>query len=387
MELPKIFIKPSHEKVIYNRHLWLFSGAISRKDPAKDGDIVQLHLSSGKLVGYGFYIDGPSIKVKIFEYTDTPKDVLGYDYWREKINNAFFLRTTLFGITDAYRLIYAEGDFFPGLIIDVYKNIAVVQTYHRGIDLIFDNIIKALQELGLSNIYIKKVAKNSKIPLGWLEQKAQAHVEIREYGLRFLIDIEQGQKTGFYLDQRDNRKLIERYACGRNVLNLFSYTGGFSLYALRAEAKLVHSVDQSENALQLAQQNIALNNFDLSKHEVFASDCFDFIDNSDKDFYDLIIVDPPAFAKSKQSIPNALRGYKEINKRVMRKIRHGGIIFTFSCSQRIEPHIFRRTVFSAASEVGRNVRIIHTLSQGVDHPINIFHPETEYLKGLVLYVE
>ena len=387
MNLPRIYLKPGKEKAVYNRHLWLFSGAIDREDPMEEGGIVQIHTSDGKLIGYGFYVNGPSIKVKIFEHTHSTVDVLSHGYWKEKINKAYLLRTNLLQITNGYRLIYAEGDFFPGLIIDVYDYIAVVQTYHRGIDKIFEYILKALHELGFEHIYVKKVANGSQIQTGWVTEKASSQVVIQEYGIKFLIDIEQGQKTGFYLDQRDNRRLIERYSQDKNVLNLFSYTGGFSLYALRAGARLVHSVDQSAPAIELAQKNVELNGFDSSRHETFAQDCFDFMDQSPDSFYDLIVVDPPAFAKSKQSIPNAVRGYIEINKRVMRKIKPGGIIFTFSCSQRIEPQLFRKTIFSAAAEVGRNIRIIHQLSQGIDHPINIFHPETEYLKGLVLFLE
>ncbi len=387
MNLPRIYIKAEKQKALYNRHLWLFSGAIDRQDPAQNGDIVQIHLANGKLIGYGFFVDGPSIKVKIFEHTQSAIDVLSYDYWRKKIFSAYSLRKNLLEITNGFRLVYAEGDFLPGIIIDVYDKITVIQTYHRGIDRIFDHITKALTELGFEYLYVKKVAQGSQLPLGWVDKEADTQTIIHEYDIKFLIDIEQGQKTGFYLDQRDNRRLIERYSTDKNVLNLFSYTGGFSLYALRGGARLVHSVDQSASALDLAQKNVEINGFDSSQHEIFAQDCFEFMDQSPDNLYDLIVVDPPAFAKSKQSIPNAVRGYKEINKRVMRKIKQGGIIFTFSCSQRIEPQLFRKTIFSSAADVGRNIRIIHQLSQDIDHPVNIFHPETEYLKGLVLFVE
>ncbi len=387
MNLPRLYIKEDKEKALYNKHLWIFSGAIGRTDPVEEGNIVQIHDANGQLAGYGFYVNGPSIKVKIFEHTNRQIDVLGYEYWRQKIFNAFKIRKNLFNITNAYRLIYAEGDFFPGLIIDVYDKIAVIQTYNRAIDHIFDHIKNSLYDLGYEHIYVKKTAQGSNIQLGWIDKPTDSQIIITEYGIKFLIDIEQGQKTGFYLDQRYNRKLVELYSRDKYVLNLFSYTGGFSLYALYAGAKLVHSVDQSQSAIQLAKQNVLLNHFDDQRHETFTQDCFDFVDNSPNNFYDLIIVDPPAFAKSKKSIPNALRGYKEINKKVFKKIKPGGIVFTFSCSQRVEPMLFRKTIFSAAAETGRKIRIIHQLTQDIDHPINIFHPETEYLKGLALYVE
>ena len=387
MDLPKVYIKRGREKALSNRHLWIFSGSLEHLPEIPPGEIVEIRLHNGDLAGYGFWIDGPSIKIKVFEYTKTEIDITSSQYWKNKIFKAYKLRENLKGITNGYRLIYAEGDFLPGLIIDVYDKIAVIQTYHSGIDRIFNFITQALKELGFNHIFLKKAPHDSTLTTGWLTEPYSTRPVIVEYGIKFLVDIEKGQKTGFYLDQRDNRHLILRYARGKNVLNLFSYTGGFSLYALKAGAERVVSVDMSARSLEIAEENIRLNNLDASRHEIYAQDCFKFIDNSDKNTFDLIVVDPPAFAKSKENIPNASRGYKEINKKVMSKIRSGGIIFTFSCSQRIDPALFRKIIFSAAAEAGRNIRIIHQLTQGIDHPINIFHPETEYLKGLVLYVE
>ena len=387
MVLPKIYIASGKEKVLDNRHSWIFSGAVKVKTAMKEGDIVEIRRSDGSLAAYAFFTDGPSIVAKIFEHTDKEIDVFSKEYWKNKIFNAYKVREQVRKVTTGYRLFYAEGDFLPGLIIDAYNNIAVIQTYNKGIDQIFAYIVEALQELGFEHIFLKKKYEKSDLQLGWQTKPFEDELIIEEYGIKFIVDIEQGQKTGFYVDQRENRKLLERYATGRKVLNLFSYTGGFSLYALRANAELVDSVDISQRALDIAVKNIELNNFDSSKHRTFARDCFDYLNNVKPNQYDLIIIDPPAFAKSNATVKNAIRGYRELNIKAFRKIAPGGIVFTFSCSQRIEPQLFRNIIFTAAAEAKRNIRILHQLHQGPDHPINIFHPETEYLKGLVLYVE
>ncbi len=385
MDYPKIYIKKSREKALKNRHSWIFSGAIATKSKMNEGDIVEIRRSDGQLAAYAFFVNGQSIVAKIFEHTQKPLN-LDHNYWKNKIFQAANLRKLLKNTT-AFRLVFAEGDFFPGLIIDIYNQIAVIQTYHLGIDNIFDYIIQALNELGYRHIFVKKTPEKSKIPTGWHTKPYTDQIIINENGLKFYVDIVQGQKTGFYIDQRDNRKLIELYAKDRTVLNLFSYTGGVSLYALRAGARSVDSVDMSEKALELAQKNVELNQLDSSKHKVFAQNCFDFLDNMPTGYYDLIVIDPPAFAKSQNTVPNAAKGYKELNLKAFRKIKSRGIIFTFSCSQRIVPELFRKIIFEAAADSGRNVRILHQLSQGIDHPVNIYHPESQYLKGLVLYVE
>ncbi len=385
MDYPKIYIKKNKEKALKNRHSWIFSGAIATKSKMNEGDIVEIRKSNGQLAAYAFFVNGQSIVAKIFEHTDKPL-ILDKNYWKNKIFKAAQLRKLLKNTT-AFRLIFAEGDFFPGLIIDVYNQIAVVQTYHLGIDKIFSYITEALDELGYKHIFVKKTPEKSQITPGWHTEPYNEQIIIIENGLKFYVDIEQGQKTGFYIDQRDNRKLIEYYAKDRTVLNLFSYTGGFSLYALRAGAKSVDSVDVSEKALELAQKNVELNGLDTSKHAVHAQNCFDFLDNMPANYYDLIVIDPPAFAKSQNTVPNAAKGYKELNLKAFRKIKSGGIIFTFSCSQRIVPELFRKIIFEAAADSGRKIRILHQLKQSIDHPINIYHPESEYLKGLVLYVE
>ncbi len=386
MSYPQIIIKKGREKALLNRHSWIFSGAVATKSQMQEGDIVEIRTSKGQLAAYAFYVNGNSIVAKIFEHTSKPLN-LDKNYWKQKIFSAYRIRKENLHNTNAYRLVYAEGDFFPGLIIDIYAQIAVIQTYNTGIDKIFEYIIDALKDLGFEYIYLKKIPENSSLQTGWISQPYTKQVIINENGIKFFVDIEQGQKTGFYVDQRDNRRLVELYSKDKKVLNLFSYTGGFSLYALRAGAKEVVSVDMSARAIELADKNVQLNGYFIDRHKTFVQNCFDFLKQMPENYYDLIIIDPPAFAKSQSAIKNAAKGYKELNLKAFRKIKSGGIIFTFSCSQRIEPSLFRKIIFEAAAEAGRKVRILHQLHQGIDHPINIFHPETEYLKGLVLCVE
>ncbi len=385
---PKLYIKKSKEKALDNRHSWIFSGAVARKDQMNEGDIIEIRRSSDEtLAAYAFYTNGKSIVAKIFEHTQQEIDITQPGYWIEKIKKAYALRNETRKITTGYRLLYAEGDFLPGLIIDLYNSIAVVQTYNKAIDHIFDHITEGLKQVGIKHIFLKKTHENSRLQTGWITEPTEGQTIIEEYGIKFLVDIEQGQKTGFYIDQRENRKILEKYSKNKNVLNLFSYTGGFSLYALRGGASHVDSVDLSERAISLADKNVEINGFDQSKHKGIAANCFDFLKEMPDNHYDLIIIDPPAFAKTQSAVKQASRGYKELNLKAMKKIKSGGLIFTFSCSQRIEKDLFKKIVFSAAADAKRNIRIIGQMSQGEDHPINIFHPETEYLKGLILYVE
>ncbi len=386
MDYPKLYIKKDKEKALLNRHSWIFSGAIAAKSAMQEGDIIEIRRSNGQLAAYAFYTGGASIVAKIFEHTEKKLE-LDKNYWKNKIFRAYDYRKKILQNTTAYRLFYAEGDFLPGLIIDAYNDVAVIQTYNKGIDRIFEHIIEALRELGFKYLFLKKTSKSSELKTGWLTEPYKDRLIVDENGIKFFVDIEEGQKTGFYIDQRDNRKLIELYAKDKTVLNLFSYTGGFSLYALRAGAKHVDSVDMSEKAIKLAEENVVLNGFDPSRHSSYAENCFDFLKEMPSNHYDLIVIDPPAFAKSQDTVPNAARGYKELNLKAFNKIKPGGIVFTFSCSQRVEPELFKKIIFSAAADAKRNIRILNQLHQGVDHPVNIFHPETEYLKGLVLLVE
>jgi 23S rRNA (cytosine1962-C5)-methyltransferase len=321
-----------------------------------------------------------------------------YDFWKGKIEKAWNYRKELgFGDdpeTNVFRLIHAEGDGMPGLIVDFYNGTAVMQMHSIGMFLIMEELVKALKEVmgdKLKAVYDKSAKtlpfKADITPEdGLLYGEENLTNEVLEYGLKFKVDWEEGQKTGFFIDQRENRKLVQEYAKGRDVLNMFCYTGGFSFYAMKGGAKSVHSVDASAKAIDLTNENVALNFSDDKRHEAFVADGFEYLKDI-KDKYDCIILDPPAFAKHRNTLPQALKGYKRINTRVFEQIRSGGILFTFSCSQVVSKDKFREAVFSAAAISGRNVRILHQLSQPTDHPVNIYHPESEYLKGLVLYVE
>jgi 23S rRNA (cytosine1962-C5)-methyltransferase len=389
----KIILKPGKEQSILRFHPWIFSGAIKSFDENPiEGDLVKVFSSKNEFLATGQYQVG-SIAVRILTFTDVPVDYL---FWKEKINLAFNLRVNL-GLADnkqtnVYRLIHGEGDGLPGLIIDIYDKTAVLQFHTVGMYLVRDQIVKALLEVmnkRISAIYDKS---EGTMPFKAKIRPANGYVygnndpaPVTEYGNRFIVDWVEGQKTGFFVDQRENRKLVEMYSKNRNVLNVFGYTGGFSVYAIRGGANLVHSVDSSEKAIELTNQNVALN-FNKPVHEAFATDAFSYLNNIDQQ-YDLIILDPPAFAKHQNVLQNALQGYKKLNARAISKIRPGGILFTFSCSQVVSKVHFRETVFSASAIAKRPVRILHQLTQPSDHPINIYHPEGEYLKGLVLYVE
>ncbi|MDE6451269.1 MAG: class I SAM-dependent rRNA methyltransferase, partial [Odoribacter sp.] len=335
-----------------------------------------------------------SIAIRILTFQD---EAIDYDFWKRRITNAWKMRQNL-GLTDSatnnvYRLIHGEGDHLPGLIVDYYAGVAVVQFHSIGMYLEKENITQALLEVmgnKLTAIYDKS---ESTLPYkaaitpqnGYLYGTAENFIAM-ENGLKFNVDWLEGQKTGFFIDQRENRSLLEKYAKDKKVLNMFCYTGGFSVYALRGGAKQVHSVDVSARAIELTKQNVALNFPDDSRHEAFTEEAFKFLENSYHK-YDLIILDPPAFAKHQNVLNNAIQGYKKLNRKGIEIVKPGGIIFTFSCSQVMTKELFRQTVFTAAANTGRKVRILHQLTQPADHPVNIYHPEGEYLKGLVLYVE
>ncbi len=394
MSYIKVVLKSGKDQSLRRFHPWVFSGAIKKiyGDPY-EGEIVSVFDNKDEFLGLGHYQIG-SIAVRILSFTEVEVDE---EFWKNKIVQAYELRKTqgLIGNeqTNAYRLVHAEGDNLPGLIIDMYDDTAVVQMHSVGMYLIkdvIDGVLKDIFGKQLKAIYNKS---EGTIPFkadvnpenGYTFGKSEARVAL-ENGLKFKVDWEKGQKTGFFVDQRNNRSLLEHYSKGRSVLNMFCYTGGFSFYAMRGGAKLVHSVDSSERAIDLTKENVELNFPGDERHDAFAVDAFKYLDNI-KDKYDLIILDPPAFAKHNNVLNNALQGYKKLNAKAFEQIKAGGIIFTFSCSQVVTKDAFRKAVFSAAAKSGRNVRILNQLTQPADHPVNIYHPEGEYLKGLVLYVE
>jgi 23S rRNA (cytosine1962-C5)-methyltransferase len=390
--MKQLIIKKGKEKAMFNRHPWVFSGAVAQLPQAENGEIVEVREADKKLLGYGFFSPKSQIVCRIFEFVTTEKNI-DTAYWHDKLASAFELRKNyvIAKNTNSYRLLHAEGDFFPGVIADVYADTVVLQLLIKGTERIVDIIAEGLKKLGYRYIYIKNkdvshFLEEIEIKSGWVGEKGNEQITILENGVKFAVNIETGQKTGFFLDQRESRELLALYSKDKKVLNTFSYSGGFSMYALQAGASLVHSVDSSQIAIDLCDENVLLNQYDTAKHQSYCADCFDFLKNMPTD-YDVIVLDPPAFAKNAKSVPNATRGYKELNLLAIKKIKPGGIIFTFSCSQKIEKDLFRKVVFGAAADARRNVRILHQTTQPIDHPINIFHPENEYLKGLVLYVE
>jgi 23S rRNA (cytosine1962-C5)-methyltransferase len=394
MEFAKVILKPGKEQSLLRFHPWVFSGAIhSVSGEIEEGDIVEVLDNNKNFLAIGHSQIG-SIAVRIFSFVPVVPDE---NFWVDKIRKALEIRKRANLInnpkTNAYRLVYAEGDGMPGLIVDVYNHTAVIQIHTVGMYLIKEMLTNALRKVLGSNLTAVYNKSEGTIPFkadinaenGFLYGKADDKTAL-ENGLRFNVDYEKGQKTGFFVDQRENRALLEKYSKDKKVLNLFCYTGGFSFYALRGGASLVHSVDSSERAIELTNRNIALNFPEETRHQSFAEDAFKFL-NQPKEDYDLIILDPPAFAKHLNVVPNALQGYRKLNTRAIEKIKPGGIIFTFSCSQVISRDAFRKSVFSAAAKTGRNVKILHQMEQPADHPVNIYHPESEYLKGLVLFVE
>ncbi len=390
----KIVLKSGKDQSLKRFHPWVFSGAVKKTfGPLQEGDLVKVYSNKEEFLGLGHYQTG-SIAVRIVSFTDIVPD---YEFWKQKVRNAWNYRKSLGfsmdGETNVFRLIHAEGDGFPGLIVDYYNGTVVMQMHSAGMYKNRNQLVEALQEVmgsSLTAVYDKSVktlpVRAGLEPVDGYLLGNRSVSEVTENGLKFKIDWETGQKTGFFIDQRENRKLVQAFSRGRSVLNMFGYTGGFSLYALKGGASLVHSVDASAKAIELTNENVGLNYTGDLRHEAFTADAFEYL----KDIqgkYDLIILDPPAFAKRRNSLHQALQGYKRINTRAFEQIRRGGILFTFSCSQVVSRERFREAVFSAAAISGRNVRILHQLVQPADHPVNIYHPEGEYLKGLVLYVE
>ncbi|MDR1679806.1 MAG: class I SAM-dependent rRNA methyltransferase [Prevotellaceae bacterium] len=391
-----IILKKGKEESLRRFHPWIFSGAVQRiEGQPEEGAVVRLCDWQGNFLALGHYQIG-SITVRVLSFVEREID---NDFWKEKITEAYRLRLSLNlaenTANNTYRLVHGEGDGLPGLIVDVYADSAVLQAHSVGMHYARKAIAEAIVQVvkGVKNVYYKsestlpfKAQYSDEKADGYLIGKASEEPVAMENGLKFRVDWLRGQKTGFFVDQRDNRSLLERYAKGRRVLNMFCYTGGFSFYAMRGGAELVHSVDSSAKAIELTNKNVALNFGNDPRHEAFAVDAFKYLDNIDGK-YDLIVLDPPAFAKHRDALRNALRGYQKLNAKAFEQIRPGGILFTFSCSQVVSREQFRLAVFSAAAQSGRNVRILHQLTQPADHPVNIYHPEGEYLKGLVLFVE
>lgn len=389
-----IYLKKGKEESLNRFHPWIFSGAIRHMDEGiEEGEIVNVYTYSNDFIAVGHYQIG-SITVRVLSFSNIE---INHDYWCKRLNAAFKMRQSV-GIADSldnntYRLVHGEGDFLPGLVIDCYGETAVMQAHSVGMHVCREDICRALIEVmggRIKHVYYKsETTLPYKAELGqengFIYGKTENDVAL-ENGLKFHVDWLRGQKTGFFVDQRENRSLLEHYAKGKSVLNMFCYTGGFSVYAMRGQAKLVHSVDSSAKAVELTNRNIELNFPGDTRHEAFCEDAFKYLANHD-DKYDLIVLDPPAFAKHRSALRKALSGYTRLNMNGLQHIKHGGILFTFSCSQVVSKDNFRNAVFAAAVQVGRKVRILHQIHQPADHPINIYHPEGEYLKGLVLYVE
>ena len=389
-----IYLKKGKEESLNRFHPWIFSGAIHHMDDnIEEGELVNIFTASNEFIAVGHYQIG-SIAIRVLTFS---KVEISYDFWCDRLSSALKMRQNV-GIADknvnnTYRLVHGEGDYLPGLVIDCYGETAVMQAHSVGMHVCREEICRAL--IKVMGERIKHVYYKSETTLPFKAELGQENgfmyggtdndIAI-ENGLKFHVDWLRGQKTGFFVDQRENRNLLEHYAKGKSVLNMFCYTGGFSVYAMRGQAKLVHSVDSSAKAVELTNRNIALNFPDDLRHEAFCEDAFKYLDNNDNK-YDLIILDPPAFAKHRAALRNALKGYTRLNVKGLQRIKHGGILFTFSCSQVVSKEHFRNAVFTAAAQAGRKVRILHQLHQPADHPINIYHPEGEYLKGLVLYVE
>ena len=393
----EIRLKRGKEESLKRFHPWVFSGAVLKIDEGvNEGDVVRVLANSGDFIAVGHYQEG-SIAVRVLSFSDVRID---HDFWHSRLSSALKMRQAI-GIADnpdnnTYRLVHGEGDNLPGLIIDVYGQTAVMQAHSIGMHLCRKEIARALvdvMESRISHIYYKS---ETTLPFmtaddmnGFLVGGSEDNIAT-ENGLKFRVDWLKGQKTGFFVDQRENRSLLEKFSKGKRVLNMFCYTGGFSFYAMRGGAELVHSVDSSAKAIELTKQNVELNFPGDARHEAYCEDAFKFLEgigSGKTATYDLIILDPPAFAKHRGALHNALKGYTRLNQKAFEKIEKGGILFTFSCSQVVTKDHFRNAVFTAAALAKRKVRILHQLHQPADHPINIYHPEGEYLKGLVLYVE
>lgn len=393
-QYPDLRLRRGKEASLERFHPWVFSGALTAMPTdVEEGQVVRVLAADGRVMGVGHFQIG-SIAVRILSFSDR---IIDADFYYQALLQAWTLRKALRLRRDdntAFRLVHGEGDFLPGLVVDIYGDTAVVQAHSPGMHFARQIIAEALTrlpDLDVVNVYYKsETTLPYKARLDPVNDYIIGHSDNNvaiENGLKFNIDWLRGQKTGFFVDQRDNRALLEQYSRGRRVLNMFCYTGGFSVYAMRGGATQVDSVDSSAKAVALTEANIRLNFGDDPRHHAYAEDAFKYLDSVGDNAYDLMVLDPPAFAKHRDALRNALRGYQKLNAAGLRRIAPGGILFTFSCSQAVDRRDFRLAVFSAAAQTGRRVRILHQLTQPADHPINIYHPEGEYLKGLILYVE
>jgi 23S rRNA (cytosine1962-C5)-methyltransferase len=390
----QVVLKSGKEQSLQRFHPWIFSGAINEIiGKVEEGDVVEVVSNKKEFLAMG-HVQIGSIAVRIFSFEKVEPDFV---FWKGKLDRALDVRKKL-GLVDndqtnVYRLVHGEGDGMPGLIVDFYNGTAVIQAHSAGMFVIRETLAKALKEVMGDRLVAVYDKSEKTVPFkadlepkdGYLLGESKVF-EVQEYGNRFNVDWVEGQKTGFFVDQRENRRLVQEYSKDRKVLNMFCYSGGFSFYAMRGGAKVVHSVDSSAKAIELTNENVKLNFPEDTRHESFVADCFDYMDKN-QGKYDLIILDPPAFAKHRGALPQALKGYKRLNLKAFQQIAPGGIVFTFSCSQVVTKDKFREAVFSAAAISGRKVRILNQLVQPADHPVDIYHPEGEYLKGLVLYVE
>jgi len=394
MKRTKVVLKSGKDDAVLRQHPWVFSGAIKKVyGPTQEGDIVDVYNNKDRFLGTGHWGTG-TIAVRVFSFTPIDLDA---NFWKQKLHTAYKVRKSLNLIdnpnTNVYRLVFAEGDGLPGLVIDIYNKTAVIQAHSVGMFKLKDDIAAGLQEIygnKLDTIYVKSKESlpknlNFDVENHFIIGNKESDVVV-ENANKFEVNWVKGQKTGFFIDQRFNRELVGQYSKGKKVLNTYCYTGGFSIYALRGDATEVHSVDSSKIAIELTDENVRLNAFSGDKHKSFAIDTMSFL-NEMEDSYDLIILDPPAFAKHRDVRHKAIQGYKRINAAAFKKIAAGGILFTFSCSQVVDRRLFESTVLAAAIQSGRKVRVLHHLSQPADHPVSIFHPEGEYLKGMVLFVE
>jgi 23S rRNA (cytosine1962-C5)-methyltransferase len=404
---PVLQLQPKKERAVLLRHPWIFSGAVKKLPNATNGDIVEVRTAEGQTLAWGFFSRESQIVCRLFAFVEglnatgkwagyklNPAMQFDTAFWENKISRALALRRRLIDstTTNCYRLLHAEGDFMPGVIADVYDNTVVLQILIKGTENLLPVIEQALRRQGFRYIFVK--SKSSSHHLEglpkencWLgEPHPKLPIEVKEHGIKFFVNPEKGQKTGFFIDQRENRQLLRSLSQGKRMLNTFAYTGGFSVYALAGGAKEVVSIDISKEAVELSEENVRLNFGTAVAHKAIIADCFDYL-RQINEYFDIIVLDPPAFAKNARAVPNASRGYKDLNYLAFKKIKPQSLLFTFSCSQNIDKVLFQKIVFGAAADAGREVKILQHLEQSADHPVNIYHPEGEYLKGLMLWVE
>ncbi len=385
-QFPTMVLKSGRERSLKRRHPWIFSGAVKVAPQAQSGDIVEVQSNKGECLGYGHFTPKATLTCRMFHFGPLSGEI-DAGFWMQKLSSALNFRRDILDLpnTTGYRLVHAEGDGLPGIVLDIYGSAASLQLRSKGAEKILPEIQGFLEEhLQTQHLFVRSGSK--KEPVQKWVQGGVEKIDFEEYGLKFRVDIERGQKTGFFIDQRENRALVRSYSKGKTVLNAFSYSGAFSIAALAGGAKSVDSVDISSSAISQAEEHVQMNFGPLDHHAGIVADCFEYLKTMERDHYDLIILDPPAFTKHISTVDKASRGYKEINLKALRKIRSGGLLFTYSCSQHISKDLFRKIIFGAAADAGREVQVVCQMEQSPDHPVSIFHPEGEYLKGLMLHV-